>query len=185
MTRFTIAAVVVCAVFQAQLSFAAPMAPMATMTIEGTIQKISWHPDRAIKGIPRMSGSAGRDRTISAHYRITLTNTTVAAKQGGHVPFQSGKTIHITIDHPKDDEFLKQDMKVRIIDFRMSGDEGGIHTRFKKIEILNGKEAEQPDSTGQKTKREVVSKERAADARLGGMQLLPGYAHRRRRGPGG
>jgi len=32
-------------------------------------------------------------------------------------------------------------MKIRIIDFRMSGDEGGIWTSFRKIEILGEKES--------------------------------------------
>jgi len=112
------------------------------MTIEGTIQAISWHPDKVVKGLPGMSGSRAYDRTIPAHYSITLIET-VVSPEGDLVLFKSGETIGIKLHHPKDDYFLKQNMKVRIIDFKMQGDEGGVHTSFKKIIILNGEITQQ------------------------------------------
>ena len=140
MNWFKIFAVAVSASFFIQSSYAAPMPPVATMTIEGSIMKISWHPDKFIKGIPGMSGSMGVDRTISAHYEVTLIDTKVTPNGNGDVPFRSGEPINIKLNHPKDDKFLIQNMKVRIIDFRMTGDEGGNWTSFKKIEILGEKE---------------------------------------------
>lgn len=118
---------------------AAPMPPMPPMTIEGTIEEISWSPERHVKGQPGMSGSAGHDRTFPARYRVKLVRTTVAARGDGHIPFRSGEAFSITLDHPKDDGYLEKGMAVRITGFLMFGDEGGIRTRFEKIEVLDKK----------------------------------------------
>jgi hypothetical protein len=137
MKLFAIAAAIIAGLL-AQPSGAMP-AWAATMTIEGTIQKISWHPDKIVKGQPGKSGSAGNDRTIPAHYMVTLQDTKVTPKGNDQVPFESGKTIEIMLNHPKDDNFLKQNMKVRIVDFKMIvGD--AVQTSFKGIEILDGNE---------------------------------------------
>lgn len=85
-----------------------------------------------------MSGSAGNDRTVSAHYNVTLKETKVTSDGKGSVPFKSGKPIEITLDHAKDDNFLKEEKKVKIVDFTMGGDEGGVWSRFKEIVILDG-----------------------------------------------
>jgi len=123
---------------------------MAPMTIEGTVQKISWRPDKFVKGLRGMSGSAGIDRTIPAHYWVALTDTKVTSGEGGPTPFRSGDTIRIKLNHAKDDGFLKQGARIRIIGFRMRGDEGGVHTSFKKIEILDGQ------GTGKPGKQDAV-----------------------------
>ena len=60
------------------------------------------------------------------------------------VQFKSGETIEIKLNHPKDDNFLENNMRVRIIDFKMSGDEGGMTTTFKKIEILHDGKTKKP-----------------------------------------
>jgi len=46
MNWFKIFVVAVCASSLAQSSFAAPIPPVAIMTIEGRIQKVSWQPDK-------------------------------------------------------------------------------------------------------------------------------------------
>ena len=122
-----------------QHASAIPMAPMASMTIVGTIETISWVSEKSVKGTTGISGSAGSDRTVPAHYSVTLKDTKVTSDGNGYAPFESGKPIVITLDHPEDDNFLKAEMKVKIIDFTMGGDEGGVRTRFKEIVILDGK----------------------------------------------
>ena len=151
----------ICLVFiiTSSVSPAMPMPQIARATIEGDIQKISWYPGKTVKGLPGMSGSAGQDRTIPAHYKVTLTNTvvTVAKDAQGHRPHKSGDTINIKLDHAKDDGFLKKNMRARIIDFAMKGDEGGIRTSFEKIEILT-----QPQTITAKRKIPVVSGQKIA-----------------------
>ena len=118
-------------------AFSAPMMPIATMTITGTIESISWYPAQFVPGEPGMSGSAGGDRVIPSHYVVLLVDTTVEARGEGHVPYHSGDAIRIKLNHPADDGYLQSGMKVRIVDFRMGGDEGGIHTSFEAIDILS------------------------------------------------
>ena len=130
-----------------QSSSASPMPPTATMTIEGRIQEISWYPKKHVKGIPGMSGSAGVDRTVPAHYKVSLIDTKVTSQENDNVPFTSGSPINIKLNHPKDDKFLMKNMQVRIIDFRMGGDEGGIWTSFKNIELLGKKEIKRAKTT--------------------------------------
>lgn len=132
-----IAAFIISVIGFGQFAQAVPMPPMATMTIEGTIEKISWHAEQTVKGRPGISGSASRDRTVPAHYKVTLADTKVTAKGSGHVPFSTGKPIATKLNHPQDDGFLEQGMSVRITGFKLNGDEGGVSTNFEKIEILN------------------------------------------------
>ena len=141
-----------------QSASASPMLPMATMTIEGRIQEISWHPEKHVKGIPGMSGSAGVDRTVPAHYKVSLIDTKVTSQGNDYVPFTSGSPINIKLNHLKDNKFLMKYMQVRIIDFRMGGDEGGIWTSFKKIEILDEKEIKRSNKANS-----ADAKSRAAD----------------------
>ena len=49
-------------------------APPLDNDITGTISEIKWYPQKTIKGIPGMSGSAGYDRIMPAHFIIKLTN---------------------------------------------------------------------------------------------------------------
>ncbi|MFH1037666.1 MAG: hypothetical protein V1789_03220 [PVC group bacterium] len=46
-------------------SFSAPRIPIDPMTIEGTIQEISWHPSSFSQGIPGMSGTLGIARKLA------------------------------------------------------------------------------------------------------------------------
>ncbi len=78
-----------------QSSSASPILSMLAMTIEGRIQEISWHPEKHIKGIPGMSGSAGVDRTEPAHYQVSLIDTKVTSQENDNVPFKSGSPINI------------------------------------------------------------------------------------------
>ena len=120
-------------------SFAGPMKPLGPLNIEGTIIKISWHPEEFRKGIPGMSGSAGQDRTIPAHYRLSLSGTWENREEGSPPSTHKGD-IDIRINHPLNDSFLMKNISVRINGYRENGDEGGIRSSFEKIEILGTKE---------------------------------------------
>jgi peptidyl-prolyl isomerase F (cyclophilin D) len=145
MNRKLLAAAIVCAALFAARSHAAPMRPTAPMTIEGTIHKIDWIAQTQVKGQPGLSGTAGVDRTIPAHYLVTLTDVVVSVAESaqGWQPFKTGDDIRIALDHPKNDGALKQGMRIRIVDFQMTGDEGGIRTSFKEIALVQPAEPKQ------------------------------------------
>ena len=119
-------------------SFAGPIKPLGPLNIEGTIIKISWHHGEFRKGIPGLSGSAGQDRTIPAHYRLGIEGTWKNSGEGAPPTVHKG-SIDVRIDHPENDSFLIENMSVRIIGYRETGDEGGIRSSFEKIEILENK----------------------------------------------
>jgi hypothetical protein len=130
----------VAAVFCGALTFGAPMKPIAVPAIEGTIKSVSWSAEKIVKASPGMSGSAGVDRTFPARYTVTLTKTTVTANPAtDSCPYKSGEDITVTLNHEKDDGFLKVGMSAKILDYTMQGDEGGFRTTFSKIEILKEK----------------------------------------------
>ena len=60
---------------------AGPMKPIGPMNIEGVIIGISWLSEEFRKGIPGLSGSAGQDRTIPAHYKLKLEGIWKNVKQ--------------------------------------------------------------------------------------------------------
>src|SRR4030042_4071442 len=53
---------------------AAPIRPIGPVDVTGTVSEIKWVPEKKVKGIPRMSGSAGVDRIIPAYFLVTLTD---------------------------------------------------------------------------------------------------------------
>jgi hypothetical protein len=130
----------VAAVLWGALTLAAPLKPIAVPGIEGSIKSVSWSAEKTVKAIPGMSGSAGVDRTFPARYTVTLTKTTITANPAtDSCPYKSGEEITVTLNHDKDDGYLKLGMTVKISDYTMQGDEGGFRTTFSKIQILKEK----------------------------------------------
>jgi hypothetical protein len=120
-------------------SFSAPMMPWNPLTIEGTIEEVTWVPTETVKGIPGWSGSAAHDRTFPAHYKVILANIIVPKKTKAFDPpsYKSGDTVTIKLNHDKDDGYLKSGMRIKVVDYKESGDEGGEWTYFKSVEILS------------------------------------------------
>jgi hypothetical protein len=118
------------------LAWSDPMAPTATVNIEGTIQKVTWQEKRQLKDIPEISGSAGEGRFRQAHYQLVLVDTKITSDGNGRTPFTSGQPAHITINQPKNERYLIKEMKIRITGYTMSSDEGGVRSNFKEIEVL-------------------------------------------------
>ena len=138
MKRSIVLVFIINVLFQISGSHAGPMKPVGPLTIKGTIQKISWYPEEFRKGIPGLSGSAGQDRTIPAHYRLGIEGTWKNSGEGAPLTVHKG-SIDLRIDHPENDSFLIGNMNVRIIGYRETGDEGGIRSSLEKIEILETK----------------------------------------------
>lgn len=129
------------------LALASPMASIPERDIEGTIASLSWNPEFTAKGMFGMSGSLGGDRTFKASYDVTLIDCVVNYSEKDLTPEElsmyqpvatgSINKMHLTLEHEKDDDFLKPGMKIKVEGYDKSGDEGGVWTRFRKIEILN------------------------------------------------
>jgi hypothetical protein len=118
-------------------SFSAPMLERAPVTIEGTVREISWNPEEFIKGDPHAWGSARHDRTIPAHYTVTLFDIIVTGKNLGESLYKDGGELHnLYIKRKRNDEFLIPGMRIKVIDFQRRGDEGGDWTYYSSIEIL-------------------------------------------------
>jgi len=130
--------------FVVSCAVAAPMLPVPEVDIEGLIAVISWNPQVTEKGVYGMSGSLGGDRTFPAHYQVELVDCNVSFSSGENDDpgswqhFKTGRheKYSLTLNHPQDDGFLKPGMRIKVIGYNRSGDEGGIWTSFKKIEFL-------------------------------------------------
>jgi len=130
---------------------AAPLPPMDPVTIEGTISQVQWMPDTKVKGRPGFSGSLGVDRTVPAHFRITLIdfrglNKDMAWRINGIMSDPSSNPNadrgqpppHLILQlNDKDPHALKPGMRVRVREYVVGGDEGGTWTRFTKLEIVS------------------------------------------------
>lgn len=117
--------------------------------IEGIISEIKWYPSKFIRGIPGMSGSAGQDRIMPAHYIIKLINyeginskdalritkyimwDAFIDKENNKLPF-----VLLKINH-KSKYYLKKGMRIRVTRYTVRGDEGGTYTYYESIEILD------------------------------------------------
>lgn len=128
---------------------ASPIRPLGPVDVSGTVGDLKWVPEKTVKAMRGMSGSAGRDRTIPAHFLITLKNfegvdhqTAVAMTryldwsafkdQGRDVrpPF-----ILLKINHT-DQNYLRKGMKIKVSGYTVRGDEGGTWTYFTRIDII-------------------------------------------------
>jgi len=118
------------------------MAPQPELDIEGLIDVLEWVPEVTAKGIWGMSGSLGGDRSFPAHYRVELVDCNVALAEGEIEPapnFWPGLKVgkqekySLTLNHPADDAFLKPGMRIKVLGYNVSGDEGGIWTTYRNI----------------------------------------------------
>lgn len=130
---------------------AAPLPPMDPVTIEGTIAKLQWSPDTPVKGRPGFSGSLGGDRTVPAHFRVTLVDFSgldkaLAWQINGIMSDPSSNPNadrrqsppHLILQlNEQDSQALKPGMRIRVRDYDVRGDEGGTWTRFTKLEVLS------------------------------------------------
>jgi len=125
------------AVLFTTLAFSAPMPSWNPITIEGTVGEISWCPMETAKSNPGSWGSARHDRTFPAHYNVKLSDIVVPKKSHPLDPhYKNGDTIDIELNHEEDDGYLKRGMRIKVVDYRIGGDEGGTWTFFKSLEIL-------------------------------------------------
>jgi hypothetical protein len=129
-------------------TFAAPIRPVGPVDITGTISEVEWFPEETVKGIPRMSGSAAKDRVIFPHFLIRLVDY-----KG--VPAEAAVTMTRYLEWPaiqnqdikgrppfillkidcSDRTYLKKGMRIRVLGYTVAGDEGGTWTSFTGIEI--------------------------------------------------
>lgn len=135
----------------ATAAVAAPLPPMDPVTIEGKISNVQWTPDTKVKGRPGFSGSLGVDRTVPAHFRITLVDFSgldkaLAWRINGIMSDPSSNPNadrrqpppHLILQLNDDDPHaLKPGTRIRVRDYVVSGDEGGTWTRFTKLEVVS------------------------------------------------
>jgi hypothetical protein len=148
----------VCAIFIAVMvlfawgfyATAAPLPRLGPVDISGFIDDVCWIPKTVVKGIPDMSGSAGRDRAFAPHFRVKLTDfsgvdAATAIAMTRYVDWNALKNhegkkkppfVLLKIDYPNKN-FLKKGMKIKAHAYVVGGDEGGTWTSFRQIEILN------------------------------------------------
>lgn len=144
-----------CAILVGGTAIAAPLPREQPANISGTIAEAKWFPAKSLRGIPGMSGSAGHDRTVAAHFLVTLKNydgisSATAKRISFYVrPAAAGAmstdqpTVQLQLNH-EDREYLKSGMRIRVKGYQIAGDEGGTWTRFSAIEILSQPQADRP-----------------------------------------
>jgi len=130
-------------------TFAAPIRPVGPVDVTGTISEVEWVPEKTVKGIPRMTGSAAKDRVVSPHFLVRLVDFEGVLPEAavtmtrylewpayqnqeikGRPPF-----ILLKIDY-SDRNYLKKGMRIRVLGYTVAGDEGGTWTSFTGIEII-------------------------------------------------
>jgi hypothetical protein len=121
---------------------AVPMIPLGPVDVSGTIVELKWVPAKRIKGIPGMSGSAGFDRIIPAHYLAALRpyagpdvqlarllNHRIGAGDLNPAdPDQAPATLVVWVLGVRPGH-LKVGMRVLLPAYTIFGDEGGIGVR--------------------------------------------------------
>lgn len=129
---------------------AAPLPQLDPADVTGTISALVWIPQKEFKGIPGLSGTAGQDRVMAAHFLVTLSP--FAGVEEGPASLMSefvapggareanaegpGKILMLKLEH-QDATFLKKGMQIRITGYCLSGDEGGTWTSYREIRILS------------------------------------------------
>ena len=149
MQKSCLSILIFCFLFNITLNaMAAPIRPIGPVDVSGTISEIKWVPEEKVRGIPGMSGSLGHDRTRFAHFLVTLTdydgvNAETARRMTGYLDrtsFKGGDQgdkpsfILLKINH-NDKNYLKKGMRMRVIGYKVRGDEGGTWTYYDKLEI--------------------------------------------------
>lgn len=133
---------------------AAPLPRLGPADISGVIDDVRWIPETTVKGIPGLSGSAGRDRAFAPHFLVRLTDfsgvdAATAVAMTRYVDWNALKNLGnkqktafvlLKLDYP-DKNYLKQGMKIRVLAYIVGGDEGGTWASFSKIEVLSEPES--------------------------------------------
>lgn len=131
-------------------SSGAPIIPVGPINICGTVNEVRWMPEKIVKGIPGMSGTAGKDRVLPAHFLITLRNfdgvdSEIARRMTGYLDWsvfkdaeqkRSRTFILLKINH-NDKNYLRKGMKIDISGYTVRGDEGGTWTSYEKIDMVS------------------------------------------------
>ena len=135
----TLFAVLVSAI-TAPLSHAVPMRPMPTVTVTGTVTEAKWFPEETKKAMHGASGSLGQDRKFPAHFEVQLKDVDVQiVRSTGHKggDGSSGKQANYRLRiNSNDKDLLKPGMKIKVANYHVGGDEGGIWSKHDKVEIL-------------------------------------------------
>ena len=118
---------------------AVPMIPLGPVDASGTIVDLKWVPAKRIQGIPGMSGSAGGDRIIPAHYLAALRpytgpdaqlarwfNHRVGAGDLNPADFDQAPATLVVWVHGVRPGHLKIGMRILLPAYTIFGDEGGI-----------------------------------------------------------
>jgi hypothetical protein len=128
----------------------ASVRPLGPVDVSGTASEVRWVPEKKLKGIPGMSGSAGMDRTVEAHFLVTLTDfegvdskTATAmtryldrSAMRDHRGEQKPSFILLKINH-NDKDYLRKGMNIKVSGYTVRGDEGGTWSYYRKVDILN------------------------------------------------
>jgi hypothetical protein len=131
-------------------SSGAPIPPVCPVNICGTVSEAKWMPEEMVKGIPGMSGSAGHDRVVPAHFLIALRNfdgvdSETTRRITGYLagsafeaagPEGTPPLMLLKINHP-DKNYLRKGMNIDISGYTVRGDEGGTWTSYERIDVVS------------------------------------------------
>jgi len=134
--------------FGGPLLLASPKFVAGPVDIQGTIREVTWVPDEEVKA-QRITGSAGFDRTIPAHFLVSVGDYTgldadtldcMKSLYKWSIPDQKEQSemplvLVLWLPHP-DKTFLKKGMRIRVQGYTIRGDEGGDIGSYKNLDIL-------------------------------------------------
>ena len=113
------------------------------------MSELKWVPEKKIKAVRGMSGSAGKDRTFPAHFLVTLedfegVDRQTAATMTRYIDWSALKDqekgcrpsfVLLKINH-NDKNYLKKGMRIKVSGYTVRGDEGGTWTYFTGIDVM-------------------------------------------------
>ncbi|MBU1564631.1 MAG: hypothetical protein KJ630_03255 [Proteobacteria bacterium] len=139
-----------CSLFtMAAICSAAPLPPFTPVDVMGKITEIRWIEAQHIKGISGMSGTAGHNRDVPAHFIVKLTEYSGVSKETAremtryidwHALKEEGEKsrpsfILLQINH-ENRTVLQEGMSIMVNGYTVKGDEGGTWTSLEKLDIL-------------------------------------------------
>lgn len=99
-------------------SVAAPYNTRPPVTLEGTVNEVTWHAEEFSRGIPGRRA----DSTIPAHYVISLGDITVTGERKSESEFMGVDAGRIRFKHESDDGYLMPGMRIRLTNFCIRGE---------------------------------------------------------------
>lgn len=128
---------------------AVPLPQNGPFQISGKIVELKWYPEKLVKGISGMSGSAGKDRKFPAHYIVKLADYNGVNPQKAleilryvdHSRFIIDNTadfVALMINH-NNKRYLKNGMTILVKGYEVRGDEGGTWVYYTSLDILKHK----------------------------------------------